>query len=201
MSIQTQDATRASESSIGDDWIEAHAGYLFRFAVGQVRDVDVAEDLVQDVLIAALKARDTFCGNSSVRTWLVAILRHKICDHLRRTCRERVYRHYWLPSKHGSDGFEETVLWLHEIAEECHTPVRQLQLNELRDEITTAIGTLPPRLAQVFQLYEVEGKPCREVCDEMKITENNLWVMLHRARERLKTELAGWRSWHRGSNK
>src|SRR5213594_1666372 len=74
-----------------DDWVEAHGDYLFNFAIGQVRDASVAEDLVQDTFLAAFKARARFACQSSERTWLVGILRHKICDHLRHTCRERLF--------------------------------------------------------------------------------------------------------------
>ena len=55
-----------------------------------------------------------------------------------------------------------------------------------------ALGKLPTRIAQVFQLYEIEERPNREVCDQLKISESNLWVMLHRARKQLRDELAGW---------
>src|SRR5512136_2849120 len=72
-----------------NDWLAAHGDYLFNLAVGQVRDPLVAEDLVQETFLAALRARDRFAGRSSDRTWLVGILRHKIYDHLRRVCRER----------------------------------------------------------------------------------------------------------------
>src|SRR5215468_1457294 len=75
-----------------EDWVEAHGDYLFNFAIGQVRDAGVAEDLVQETFLAALKGRDRFAGQSSERTWLVGILRHKIYDHLRHTCRERTMR-------------------------------------------------------------------------------------------------------------
>ena len=67
-----------SKPILGSDWVDAHADYLFNFAIGQVRDVSVAEDLVQDTFLAAVKAQNTFGGKSSERTWLVGILRHKI---------------------------------------------------------------------------------------------------------------------------
>lgn len=193
VSTQIQDTATANGSVIENDGVDAHADYLFNFAVGQLRDVSVAEDLVQDVLLAALKARGTFRGQSSVRTWLVAILRHKICDHQRRSFRERLYRRERKPLAELSDEWEKAaVLWLIEATAESQSPVRQLELSELREALTLAIGKLPPRLAQVFQLYEIEEKPNREVCKEMNISETNLWVMLHRARARLKIELANW---------
>src|SRR6266478_1816730 len=51
------------------EWLEAHADYLFNLAVGQVRDETAAEDLVQETFLAALKARNSFRGQSSDRTW------------------------------------------------------------------------------------------------------------------------------------
>src|SRR5258706_13872054 len=72
--------------------------------------------------LAALRARDRFAGQSSDRTWLVGILRHKICDHLRRTCRERAVRAD-IPSTHGDDeAWEDAVMWLHDVAAESHHP-------------------------------------------------------------------------------
>src|SRR5258708_29170229 len=80
------------QSTLVSDWVDAHADYLFNFAVGQVRDANTAEDLVQDTFLAVIKAQNSFGGKSSARTWLVGILRHKIYDHLRKTCRDRAVR-------------------------------------------------------------------------------------------------------------
>ena len=78
---------QAQRTTDASDWLLAHGDYLFNLAVGQVRDPLVAEDLVQETFLAAIRARDRFSGRSSDRTWLVGILRHKIYDHLRRVCR------------------------------------------------------------------------------------------------------------------
>src|SRR5213078_2849400 len=88
-------------SEAATDWLEKHGDYLFNFAIGQLRDEHVAEDLVQDTFLAALKARGTFQGQSSDRTWLVGILRHKICDHLRRVTRNRAL--YVQPTEERDD--------------------------------------------------------------------------------------------------
>ena len=60
-----------SQPVLGSDWVDAHADYLFNFAIGQVRDANIAEDLVQDTFLAAVKAQHSFGGKSSARTWLV----------------------------------------------------------------------------------------------------------------------------------
>lgn len=172
-------------------WIESHADYLFNFAVGQVRDVSVAEDLVQDTFLAALKSHGSFSGQSSQRTWLVGILRHKIYDHLRRTCRDRAVRAE-VPVADDEMAWEDAVVWLHDIAAESQSPSRRIELAEFRENLERALGQLPPRVAQVFQLYEVEQRSNAEVCERMSISESNLWVMLHRARQQLREHLGGW---------
>ena len=184
--------TGTESTTTPDEWVEAHGDYLFNFAIGQVRDASVAEDLVQDTFLAAFKARGRFAGQSSERTWLVGILRHKICDHLRHTCRERTVRVDPTPERRDEEAWDEAVLWLHDVAAESHSPTRRLELEEFRANLTTALGQLPPRVAQVFQLYEIEERPNVEVCQTLNISESNLWVMLHRARKQLRSQLAGW---------
>jgi RNA polymerase sigma-70 factor (ECF subfamily) len=192
MKNATEVTTEAeSKPVLGADWVDAHADYLFNFAVGQVRDANVAEDLVQETFLAAVKSQNSFGGQSSTRTWLVGILRHKIYDHLRKTCRERAVRHDPMPSS-DEESWEESALWLHDVAAEAQLPSRRIELDEFRTNLEMALGKLPPRIAQVFQLYEIEERPNREVCAQMNISESNLWVMLHRARKQLRELLGSW---------
>jgi RNA polymerase sigma-70 factor (TIGR02943 family) len=180
--------------ALATKWVENHGDYLFNFAVGQVRDPNAAEDIVQDTLLAALKSRNTFRGRSSERTWLVAILRHKICDHLRKTCRERASLVDSSNTQHESAAFDECFCWIHQVAAESALPSRHIELAEFREHLEKALGELPPRVAQVFRLYAVEERPSQEVCDRLDISKNNLWVMLHRARRQLRDKLDAW--WH-----
>jgi RNA polymerase sigma-70 factor (ECF subfamily) len=182
----------AAETTSPDQWVDAHGDYLFNFAVGQVRDASVAEDLVQETFLAAFKARARFAGNSSERTWLVGILRHKIYDHLRHACRERAVRVDSEPTRRDEEAWDDAVLWMHDVAAESESPSRRLELAEFRAHLELALGKLPPRLAQVFQLYSVEERPNREVCEQLNISESNLWVMLHRARTQLREQLTDW---------
>jgi RNA polymerase sigma-70 factor (ECF subfamily) len=179
-------------NAVATNWVEAHGDYLFNFAIGQVRDTSVAEDLVQETFLAALKAQDNFSGRSSERTWLVGILRHKIYDHLRKTCRERAVRVDPLPAADDDAAFEDSLAWIHQVTAESTSPSRRIELAEFREHLEKAMGKLPPRIAQVFQLYTVEERPNREVCERLNISESNLWVMLHRARKQLRAELESW---------
>jgi len=182
----------AKETTSPGQWVDVHGDYLFNFAVGQIRDPSVAEDLVQETFLAAFKARARFAGNSSERTWLVGILRHKIYDHLRHACRERAVRVDSEPTRRDEEAWDDAVLWMHDVAAESESPSRRLELAEFRANLELALGKLPPRLAQVFQLYAVEERPNREVCAQLNISESNLWVMLHRARTQLRAQLTDW---------
>ena len=180
-------------NAVAASWVETHGDYLFNFAIGQVRDTNVAEDLVQETFLAALKSQGNFSGRSSERTWLVSILRHKLYDHLRKTCRERAVRvDPLLPAHDDGKAFDESMLWIHQVAAESTSPSHRIELTEFREHLEKAMGKLPPRIAQVFQLYSIEEQPNQEVCARLNISESNLWVMLHRARKQLRSELDGW---------
>ena len=174
------------------EWVSLYGDYLYRYALVQLGDRSNAEDLVQETFLAALQARDRFHGQSSERTWLVSILRHKICDYFRRRCRERT-----IPdsSSTGADGrFDQTMFWLHETAAECLSPSRRLDLQDFRRSLETALHILPRRIAEAFTMYEMEEFSSAEICQHLDISEGNLWTMVHRARKQLRGLLSGWRT-------
>jgi RNA polymerase sigma factor (sigma-70 family) len=69
-------------------WVDDHGDVLYRFALARLRNSATAEDLVQETLLAAFKAKDRFEGRASVRSWLVGILKNKIIDFFRKRSRE-----------------------------------------------------------------------------------------------------------------
>jgi RNA polymerase sigma-70 factor (TIGR02943 family) len=172
------------------DWLSLYGDYLFNFAVGQIRNPTEAEDLVQETFLAALKSRDRFAGHCSERTWLVSILRHKICDHLRAKSRHPQVDLAGTDADGNATDVDEALVWLHESAAQCLTPDRNMDLADFRVALETALGQLPARLAQAFQMYELEDQSGRDVCAALNISESNLWVMLHRARTQLRKTLA-----------
>lgn len=68
--------------------LSAQRPVLFRYALLQLRDRDLADDAVQETLLAALQSISGFEGKAGLRTWLIGILKHKIADHWRRSARE-----------------------------------------------------------------------------------------------------------------
>jgi RNA polymerase sigma-70 factor, ECF subfamily len=192
MNASSLSETEIVGSTSPEQWVDAHGDYLLNFAVGQVRDITTAEDLVQETFLAAMKSRNRFAGQCSERTWLVSILRHKIYDHLRKHCRDKARRVEPSVARRDDGEWDDAMLWLHDVAAEAHSPSRRLELEEFRANLQQALGKLPPRVAQVFQLYAVEEATGAEVCAKLNISESNLWVMLHRARKLLRAHLEKW---------
>ena len=69
-------------------WVELYGDYLFKYALMRLRDAAKAEDAVQETFLAALKGGKTFEGRSAEKSWLVGILKNKVCDHYRKAGRE-----------------------------------------------------------------------------------------------------------------
>src|SRR5271166_2218128 len=78
----------ASPLSDPERWVEEHGDYLFKYAISRLRDPSRAEDMVQETFLAALKGGKSFQGRSAEKSWLVGILKNKICDHFRKSGRE-----------------------------------------------------------------------------------------------------------------
>lgn len=174
--------------------VEACRGYLLRYAMLQLRDRSAAEDAVQETLLAALQAGESFGGRSSLKTWLTGILKHKIIDHLRRQSRERP-----LPEGAGDTGAAEDALVETLFAADGHwspppqrwaSPDASLEDAQFWAVFETCVATMPARTARVFLMRELMELSTDEICKEMAITPTNCWVLLHRARLALRECLA-----------
>jgi RNA polymerase sigma-70 factor (ECF subfamily) len=180
--------------------LDQHRGYLLRVARLQLRDESLAEDVVQETLLAALSGSG-FSGKSSLRTWLTGILKHKIVDAIRRKQREPT-----VASAFGDvdseldiedfDGlFKENGAWDTKPAD-WGNPDAALSRRQFFDIMDLCLEKLPPNTARVFVMREVMELETDEICKELTITANNLWVILYRARMSLRECLE--RTWFAG---
>src|SRR5215203_4456654 len=168
--------------------LERQRGYLMRVARLQLRDTALAEDVVQDTLAAALTAKDGFTGKSSVKTWLTGILKHKIVDAIRRKQREPVAASV-LDEDSDLEDFEGLFkgngAW-EAPPSSWGDPEQSLSRQQFFDVMQTCLDKLPPNTARVFMMREVMELSSEEICKELTITANNLWVILYRARMSLR---------------
>jgi RNA polymerase sigma-70 factor (TIGR02943 family) len=182
-----------------DRWVELYGDYLFKFAVIRLRDPVKAEDMVQETFLAALKGAKNFAGRSAEKSWLTGILKNKIYDYFRKAGREVAFTDMEFYSDEESKGFVAEGVgqegWVHELGplEWSSDPGASLDSQAFWRTFHDCSSKLPKNVATVFNLREVDGVESREICAMLNISENNLWVMLHRARMALRRCLeANW---------
>jgi RNA polymerase sigma-70 factor (TIGR02943 family) len=169
-------------------WVDEHGDCLYRYALARVRKPEVAEDLVQETFLAAVRAYDKFGGRSSVRSWLCGILKHKIIDHYRKAGRETSFTDLEFLSDEFSEKFVPQGFWRHAIGPADWQPDASevMEQGEFWQTMQRCLAKLPVKIANVFSMREMEDIPSKEICALLSISESNLWVMLHRARMALR---------------
>ena len=179
------------EHPISPEQVSAERRALL-YAIARLRDPALAEDAVQETLAAALEALSRFEGRSSLRTWLIAILRNKMSD-LMRDRQRLVFAELKDADEEGSaldleSLFDGQGRWQESRRPKAwEDPESALERQGFWKVFRECLAPLPPRTAEVFALREVLGEPIETICKNLAITPTNCCVMLYRARMRLRT--------------
>lgn len=185
--LMSEDSSRESNALDPGTWVDAYGDALYRFALFRVNNSALAEDLVQDTLLAAMKAKERFSGRSSVKTWLTGILKNKIIDHYRKKDRMRSMSEMaTFYEREEAELFSEDGHWNYDnpSAPKTWSPaqVEKLDRSEFMEHFHKCAEKLPEKIRQVFIMREIDGISSPEICEQLDITPQNLWTILHRAR-------------------
>lgn len=188
----------ASMQGISAEALMALRAGMLRFAQLQLRNSEIAEDMVQEAIEAALRKSSSFAGKSTLKTWVFAIMRNKIIDHLRQAKRtvpmsslvedgedwqERLEA---LFNERGGwrDG-SRPVAW--------PNPEESMQTRQFWGVFEACLDHLPANTSRVFMMREFLGFESDEICAQLKISTSNCHVILHRARLKLRGCMeSGW---------
>jgi RNA polymerase sigma-70 factor (ECF subfamily) len=173
--------------------IEALRPVLLKYARLQLRNPAWAEDAVSETLLAALEKPQSFAGSSQLKTWLIGILKHKLVDQIRKNSRELSTS---ATSEDGEDLddllFTSNGHW-REAQHDWGNPEDALRQVDFMKVLEACVDKLPGQQGRLFMMREWLELESDEICKELAITPTNLWVMLHRARLRLRECLQqGW---------
>ncbi|MGM9515184.1 sigma-70 family RNA polymerase sigma factor [Roseateles sp. DB2] len=171
--------------SIAPAELESLRPQLLKYARLQLRNEAWAEDAVSETLLAALERPDGFAGRSQLKTWLVGVLKHKLVDQIRRNCRE-------LSSSREDEEdldeqlFDSTGHWREAPGDWGSDPEQALRQLDFMRVLEACVDKLPGQQGRLFMMREWLELDTEEICKVLAISPTNLWVMLHRARLRLR---------------
>lgn len=170
-----------------EGWLHHHGDALFRYALRHTGAQDSAEDLVQDTLLAAWYSREGFRGEAAERTWLMGIMKHKVADHVRRQMRT--------PAQSAGDGSEDDMesrlfrangMWREPPGRWGGDPLDDAQCDAFMDTLAQCLDGIPDAQRESFLMRELGELDAKATSDLLGVSANNLYVLLHRARLRLR---------------
>lgn len=170
------------------NWVEKYADYLYRFAILRLRDEEVARDLVQDTFLAGLQQLSKFEGKSNERTWLTSILKNKIADFYRKQSSKGLKE--IVSIEEGQRDFFD-VNNGHWNAQYSPKPFgldadNPLLVKELGLILNDCLKKLPGLWFSVFSMKHIDDLASAKICNDLKLTESNFWVIMHRTKLNLR---------------
>jgi RNA polymerase sigma-70 factor (TIGR02943 family) len=168
-------------------WVDLYADYLYKYAYYRVNNDELAQDLVQDVFLSALKAQNSYKGEAAEKTWLVSILKNKIIDHYKKASTKNEsplqlntydapsYDHFFQTQKSGQ--------WQKEsMPKDWANSDSNFDTKEFYKTLENCLGELPEKWKGVFTLSLLEDADSKVVCKEFNLSSSNFWVIIHRAK-------------------
>jgi RNA polymerase sigma-70 factor (ECF subfamily) len=147
-----------------------HGANILNYLTSLLHDRQQAEEVLQDVMLAAWNHAGTFRGESKVRTWLLTIARHRAINAQRRTTPE-------LTPLDDETFTNET------------TPLEKAERKSQQQALQYAIQQLPPFHQEILVLIFYHQLSGPEVADVLGITVGTVKSRLHRAKEMLRRVL------------
>lgn len=153
------------------DWYDVAARRVYAYLFGRCGgEASLAEELTQLTFIDAIRHRETYDGRADSVTWLIAIGRNRLLDHLRRQEREE-RRRLRIVVRDIAEGDGREAAW---------------DTLEDRDQIVRAMRLLPANQRAALILHHVDGLPVREVAIAMRRSQTAVESLLSRGRERFR---------------
>lgn len=172
-------------------WVSRYADYLYSYAAFRIKDQDLARDLVQDTFLAALERREKFEGRSSEKTWLTAILKNKIIDVYRSRSsgfgKDVVQASIDAPDEdffNQDDGHWNDQHGPAELGIEAHDALENKEFERI---LEACMNKLPALWLSVFSMKHIDDETTGYICDKLKLSSSNFWVIIHRTKVNLRS--------------
>lgn len=179
---------RAGDEAAFGELVDRYDGQLRRFARTFVRTDAQAADVVGETWLAVIDGLDRFEGRSSLKTWLFRIVANRARTRAVREARSVPFASFETDEGPTVDpsAFTQVGGWVSQPA----SPEEAALSQELRGRIAQVVETLPEQQRRVILLRDVAGLEGPDVAEALGISEGNQRVLLHRARSKVRSELA-----------
>jgi len=180
------DPTKSNNKIIAELFTN-YSDYLYNYAITRVNDVHIAEDLVQETFISALKGYDSFQSKSKESTWLIAILKNKIIDFYRKKSKQ-YFQHSLDELQSMDDFFNSKGSWqLDQRPSKWDMDVdKAIEQQEFYETLQQCLVRLNDVQRMAFVMKHLDDEDTDEICKELEITSTNYWVIIHRAKLQLR---------------
>ncbi|MDI1356321.1 MAG: sigma-70 family RNA polymerase sigma factor [bacterium] len=171
------------------NWIKDFGDDLFAYAMRKTSNTQLAEDWVQETFLAGLKSQNNFKGDSTEKTWLLAILKFKIADYYRKSSTKYELRSLQFNGvENSTNHFADDGDWKQESQPKDWgiDYSKAVENKELAHALNQCIDKLQENQKQLILLKLVEEQETEIVCKELNITATNYWVIIHRAKLQLR---------------
>jgi RNA polymerase sigma-70 factor, ECF subfamily len=158
---------------------------LLRRARYAVHGGDMAEDLVQDTLIAVVQQLPRYRGDASLETWATAILKHKVADWYRSPARRRfvqanVDEESIEPVAQGWPADDNAPqAWVGSMS----GPEPAAEQHETMRALDACVAAMPKNSGRALLMHDWQGYESPEVCERLGVSRDNLRTLLYRARK------------------
>jgi RNA polymerase sigma-70 factor (ECF subfamily) len=179
---------RAKDFSAFEQLLDRYEDKIFRLAYRFVRNETEAKEVLQDTFLSIWRKLDTFKGDSQFGSWLYRVAANTALMRLRAQ-----RRHPEISTEELPIGYLDSYGQVPPPGENwSKRPDDELQSDELRRHIQTAVDGLPEIYRTVFLLRDVEGLSTEETGDILGISVPTVKTRLHRARIALRDNISGY---------
>lgn len=159
---------------------------LMRHARVAVFDPTLAEDLVQETLLAIVEQESRYRGQASLTTWGMAILKNKIADWYRSPQRTRFVQPAQDDSdielNDGIDALYDAQGSYIQAVPSWQQPENQTEQRQMFTIMEQCVDRLPRQMGRIFMMREWLGFETTEICSRQNLSAENCRMILHRAR-------------------
>lgn len=171
-------------------WVSRYADYLYNYALGRLNDEELCRDLVQETFLAALEKAGQFKGLSTERTWLTAILKHKVIDVYRKKSAQMVWKQDSMQAEKQQEDFFDANNghWNPQHQPQVFGIEQQdpLASKEFARILQLCMKKLPALWLSVFTMKHMDEEDTETICNSLKVSPSNFWVIIHRAKVNLR---------------